>query len=267
MTAPSASTATPMPDGDEMAASSACRRSPPGVNSEPPADVHSETVRPARTPSTPVTSIHPRGRPASVTTSTHSPCSSRRAGNSFSVGRPDRCAAEPRLRSGTTAPGIRDRVRQTRRRNPWPARPARRRGASYCCSRPPGPKTAMWSPSLTASSMSWVTKTIVLLQFGLQALHFGLQVLADHRIDGAEGFVHQQDRRIGSQRPRDPDTLLLPAGQLRRDSGSPAPDRDPRVRAPPTRPCGRRGGIRRAAPERLRRCRPRCGAAAVRRSG
>ena len=34
-------------------------------------------------------------------------------------------------------------------------------GSAYCCSTPPLPNTATLSPSLTASSMSWVTNTMV----------------------------------------------------------------------------------------------------------
>src|SRR5829696_2436821 len=39
---------------------------------------------------------------------------------------------------------------------------SKRNGSSYCSSTPPRPNTATLSPSLTASSMSWVTNTIVL---------------------------------------------------------------------------------------------------------
>ena len=55
-----------------------------------------------------------------------------------------------------------------------------------------------------------------LAQFALQAQHFGLQLVADHRVDRAERFVHQQDRWVGGQRPGDADALLLTTGQLRR---------------------------------------------------
>ena len=53
-------------------------------------------------------------------------------------------------------------------------------------------------------------------QFALQPQDFGLQILAHHRVDGAERLVHQQDRRVGGQRPGDPDALLLATRQLRR---------------------------------------------------
>ena len=53
-----------------------------------------------------------------------------------------------------------------------------------------------------------------LLQFALKTEHFGLQILTHHRVDGAEGLVHQQDRRIGSQCTRNSHTLLLPTREL-----------------------------------------------------
>ena len=55
-----------------------------------------------------------------------------------------------------------------------------------------------------------------LAQFALQPQDFGLQVLAHHGVDGAERLVHQQDRRVGRQRPGHPDALLLTTRQLRR---------------------------------------------------
>ena len=55
-----------------------------------------------------------------------------------------------------------------------------------------------------------------LAQFALQPQDFGLQILAHHRVDGAERLVHQQDRRVGGQRPGHPDALLLTTRQLRR---------------------------------------------------
>ena len=55
-----------------------------------------------------------------------------------------------------------------------------------------------------------------LTQLRLQTHQFVLEQAAGDRIDGTERFVHQQHRRIGSQRPRHAHTLLLPAGQLAR---------------------------------------------------
>ena len=56
----------------------------------------------------------------------------------------------------------RGRRRRSRRRTAWPGRPGAPAGVSYCSSTPPCRRIAMRSPSFTASSMSWVTNTIVL---------------------------------------------------------------------------------------------------------
>ena len=53
-----------------------------------------------------------------------------------------------------------------------------------------------------------------LLQLGLQGQQLVLQGGADHRVDGAERLVHQQDRRVGGEGAGDADALLLAAGQL-----------------------------------------------------
>ncbi|SLD20237.1 Uncharacterised protein [Mycobacteroides abscessus subsp. massiliense] len=54
-----------------------------------------------------------------------------------------------------------------------------------------------------------------LVQLGLQPLHLGLQVVAHVGVNRTEGLIHQQDRRVGGQRTRHPDTLLLASGELR----------------------------------------------------
>ena len=72
----------------------------------------------------------------------------------------------------------------------------------------------MRSPSLIASSMSWVTKSTVLRRRWLQSQELVLQPLAHHRVDGAEGLVHQQHRRVGGERAGDADPLALAAGEL-----------------------------------------------------
>ena len=56
----------------------------------------------------------------------------------------------------------RARRRGSRPRTRWPGRPARRPGGPYCSSTPPTLSIAIRSPSRMASSMSWVTNTIVL---------------------------------------------------------------------------------------------------------
>ncbi|MDI2023755.1 hypothetical protein PJL18_04303 [Paenarthrobacter nicotinovorans] len=47
-------------------------------------------------------------------------------------------------------------------------------------------------------------------KFTLQAQQLLLEFVAHHRIHCAERFVHEQDGRISSERPGNPDTLLLP---------------------------------------------------------
>ena len=88
-------------------------------------------------------------------------------------------------------------------------------GVAYWASTPPFLSTAMRSPSLIASLMSWVTKTIVLRMLLLQAQQLVLQALAVDRVDGAEGLVHEHQRRVGGQGAGDADALALAAGELR----------------------------------------------------
>ena len=73
----------------------------------------------------------------------------------------------------------------------------------------------MRSPSLIASSMSWVTKTIVLRMLGLQAQELVLQPLAVDRVDRAERLVHEHQRRVGREGAGHADALALAAGELR----------------------------------------------------
>jgi hypothetical protein len=54
-----------------------------------------------------------------------------------------------------------------------------------------------------------------LAQARLEAQELVLQALAGDRVDRAERLVHQQQRRVGGQRARDADALLLAAGELR----------------------------------------------------
>ena len=48
----------------------------------------------------------------------------------------------------------------------------------------------------------------------LQLLKFPADFRARQRIERAERLIHQQDRRIGRQRPRHSHALALPAGKL-----------------------------------------------------
>ena len=100
----------------------------------------------------------------------------------------------------------------------WPGARGPAAGVSYCSSTPPTLRIAMRSPSFTASSMSWVTNTIV-LRSSLQPAELVLQPGAGDRVDGAERFVHQQHRRVGGERAGDADALLLATRELVRDSG------------------------------------------------
>ena len=92
--------------------------------------------------------------------------------------------------------------------------PSSSAGVANCSTCPPWLMTAIRSPSRTASSMSWVTNTIVLRTLGLQPQELRLQPVADDRVDGAERLVHQQHRRVGGQRPGHADALPLAAGEL-----------------------------------------------------
>jgi hypothetical protein len=53
-------------------------------------------------------------------------------------------------------------------------------------------------------------------QNAVNAGHLRLQRAARHRIQRAKGFIHQQHLRVGRQRPRHANPLLLPAGKLMR---------------------------------------------------
>ena len=56
----------------------------------------------------------------------------------------------------------------------------------------------------------------------LQAQQFGLHFAADDRVQRRERLVHQQDRRVGGQRPRQADALLQAARKFVGVAGSPA---------------------------------------------
>ena len=86
-------------------------------------------------------------------------------------------------------------------------------GVSYCTSAP-SRRIAMRSPIRIASSMSWVTKTIVFCNPRRILQELVLQPRARDRVDRAERLVHQHHRRVGRERARDADALLLAARQL-----------------------------------------------------
>ena len=53
-----------------------------------------------------------------------------------------------------------------------------------------------------------------LSNFALNPKEFVLQAFSRDPVDGAKRFVHQQDRRVGSERAGDTDALALPARKL-----------------------------------------------------
>ncbi len=64
--------------------------------------------------------------------------------------------------------------------------------------------------------MSWVTSSVVTPQLTLQGADVGAHLVAQPGVEVAQRFVEQQQPRPDHQRPRQGDTLLLAAGQLRR---------------------------------------------------
>ena len=87
-------------------------------------------------------------------------------------------------------------------------------GVAYWARRPPSWRIAIRSPILIASSMSWVTKRTV---FRISVWSRRNSFCRRSRLIGSigpEGLVHQHHRRVGRQRPRDADALLLSAREL-----------------------------------------------------
>ena len=72
----------------------------------------------------------------------------------------------------------------------------------------------MRSARTIASAMSCVTSRTVLRKTGLDPAELVLQLPARHRVERAEGLVHQQHRWIRDKRARDADALPLSARQL-----------------------------------------------------
>ena len=112
-----------------------------------------------------------------------------------------------------------------RRRNPRSAptkpatnavagRPSTSAGVSTCSRMPPWRSTAMRSPRVTASSMSWVTKITVFLSWPCRLRNSCWRRSRAMGSTAAEGLVHEKDGRVTAERPGHPDALLLAAGQL-----------------------------------------------------
>ena len=76
--------------------------------------------------------------------------------------------------------------------------------------------TTTRSASASASSWPWVTWTKGMPRLRLQAPQFGAHAHAQERVERRQRLVEQQDLRLGDQRARERDALLLAARQLRR---------------------------------------------------
>ena len=74
----------------------------------------------------------------------------------------------------------------------------------------------MRSPSTIASSIEWVTNTMVLRSSGrsISLQQLLLQDLARLRVERGERLVHQQDRRVDRERAHEADALLHAAREL-----------------------------------------------------
>ena len=127
---------------------------------------------------------------------------------------PPRCR---RPRSERAASG-RARRRRTRARSRSPARAGVSSGGANCSSTPPMLRIAMRSLSLIASSMSWVTNTIVFRRRSWISRNWSCSRAAHDRVDGGERLVHQHHGRVGGQRAGHADPLALAAGELGRVS-------------------------------------------------
>ena len=79
-----------------------------------------------------------------------------------------------------------------------------------------GDITTTRSERNTASGIECVTNTVLVPVCAQMPQQLGLQPLAGHLVQRAERLVHQQQRRVHGQRPRDRDPLLHAAGQLGR---------------------------------------------------
>ena len=89
-------------------------------------------------------------------------------------------------------------------------------GAAYCARLPAGAEDG----HLVAEDSRLVDvvgdEDNCLGQITLEAQELLLEFVADHRIHGAEGLVHEEHGRIGGERPGHADALLLAARKLGR---------------------------------------------------
>ena len=213
---PSSSTATPSPVGEDSAASSACRSVPSGRKKRSAADgavvegaalaVHVDAL-----------GVDPRERRAvGLMTSTHSsgPECERVdvvLGDVLDVvQRQPRRVAE--LQAAVAAVG----ADEARRRSRWPGSTTARERVVVLLQHAAAAEHRDLVAELDRLVDVVGDEHDRLAQFALQPQDLVLQLLAHHRVDGAERLVHQQDRRVGGQRPGHADALLLAARQLGR---------------------------------------------------
>ena len=112
----------------------------------------------------------------------------------------------------------------------------------------------------TASSIEWVTKKTVAWVCRQRSSKQVLHVHARHRVERAEGLVHQDDPGPQDERLGDGHPLPHAAGELVRIlvlivRDAQADVADPRLAPAPGESCGARPGT----PDRRRRCPARCG--------
>ena len=101
-------------------------------------------------------------------------------------------------------------------RSRWPARAGSPRAGRTARACRPTLRMAMRSASLIASSMSWVTNTIVLLSRSLDVEELVLQPGSHDRVDRGERLVHEHHRRVGGQGAGHAHPLALAARELGR---------------------------------------------------
>ena len=169
--------------------------------------------------------IAPSGRPAASTTGSRSArraviaaSASRKRGVGRASARRRPSRRDAAARRPCAAPAASDRSPSPPTNSATKAlagRSMRSSGVPHCASRPRS-STAITLASRSASSMSCVTKTMVLPVRALDAQHLVLQCGAGDRVDRRERLVHQQQIGVGGQRPRHADALLLAAGKLMR---------------------------------------------------
>ena len=106
-----------------------------------------------------------------------------------------------------------------------------------------------------------------LAEIALQAQELVLELLAHHRVDGAERLVHQHHRRVGREGTGHPDALLLATGELRRVALGERRVEPDALEQLHRALAGSRSCPCPAGAGRSRRCRGPCGAGRGRRAG